>query len=112
MSTAPDPSATPYTGSTTGEVTIPSEDATITSITPVPSNTTTQYLTRRLRRVLFDLGLDQKVGSWITPSQERLEFASLSIQQADALVLVLEDVVAGRKRTGTRRPGTNQLRLF
>ena len=81
-------------------------------ITPIsqqdPTKTTAHYLGRRLWRVLFDLDLDRKLSGWITPVPDGIEFAALSIRQVDALVLALEDVVAGRKISYST-PNPNQL---
>ena len=75
---------------------------------PASTKSTTYYLGRRLWRVLFDLDLDRKLSGWITPVPEGIEFAALSIRQVDALVLALEDVVAGR-RISYSTPGRTQL---
>jgi hypothetical protein len=86
-------------------------NAVITPITQQDSTrSTTYYLGQRLWRVLFDLDLDRKLNGWITPVPDGMEFADLSIRQVDALVLALEDVVAGR-RTSYPTPGPNQLTL-
>jgi len=68
-------------------------------------------LGRRLRRVLFDLGLDQVLDGWVAPTSSGLAFADLPFRQADRLVYVLEDVVGGRPGL-TSGPGPAQLRLF
>ena len=75
------------------------------------SATTAEYLAGRLRRILFDLDLDQRLGGWVTPGPDGLEFTALAIRQVDALVLALEDVVTGRS-TSLAAPGLNQPSLF
>lgn len=113
MTAEPDPSATPYTGNTTGEVTIPAEDATVTSITSVPSNTTTHYLARRLVLAFRDLGFREQIPSdWIQPCADGIAFRSLNLRDADKLVLAFEDLVRGRGLGRRVIAGRNQLRLF
>ena len=70
------------------------------------------YLIRRLKLVLFDLGLDASVpGHWITPVSEGLDFGTLTIKQGDELIRRLEDLAADR-RVLASSPGPGQLSLF
>ena len=72
--------------------------------------TRSDYLCRRFRRVLNDLALNRLLDGWITGTEDGLAFKTLTHQEADALVLALEDHVVVRRKSPT--PGPNQRRLF
>lgn len=68
------------------------------------------YLARRIWRVLCDLHLDRALGGSIVPTETGLTIV-LTLKQADALALRLEDLVADSP-SGRARPGPGQLSLF
>jgi hypothetical protein len=68
------------------------------------------YLARRIWRVLCDLHLDRALRGSIVPTETGLTIV-LTLKQADALALRLEDLVADRP-SGRARPGPGQLSLF
>jgi hypothetical protein len=72
--------------------------------------TRSDYLCRRFRRVLNDLSADRALDGWITPTEDGLAFRVLTHQEANVLVLALEDHVVVRRKSPT--PGPNQRRLF
>jgi hypothetical protein len=114
MSTAPNPLPSEDGSSTNEDVIPPARDALVTGITPQDSTKgTAYYLGRRLRLALHDLGLLQHVTSgWVQVSRGGLSFASLSVSEADKLVLVLEDLAQCRPTTRGPRVSPDQLRLF
>src|ERR1035437_6405784 len=70
------------------------------------------YLIRRLKLVLFDLGLARNIPTdWVVPTGDGLVFGLLTIKQADQLIRTLEDVVTGRPPTSSG-PGPGQLSFF
>lgn len=76
-------------------------------------NETNFYLARRIRCALHDLGLRNVLpGAWVTPAADGLRFSALSLQEADQLVLALEDIAQGRRPRVTAIRSANQLRLF
>lgn len=70
------------------------------------------YLTRRLRVALVDLSLDRILpAGWITPTVDGLAFGGLTLKQADALVIGLEDLTTDRLSAAST-PAPGQLSFF
>ena len=70
------------------------------------------YLTRRLKLILFDLGLDRSVpADWIAPMENGLAFEELTLRQTDELIKKLENLNV-RRQPLTPEPGPGQLSLF
>ena len=113
MSSAPDPLATP-SGADTVDGVVPSEgNGTISSIAVSRPMTTCDYLARRLNRVFNDLGLLPHIpGDWLQPSPEGLGFRPITVQEADKLVLAIEDLAHGYKPPRRSDVNPDQLRLF
>jgi len=91
----------------------PARSAVIRPISPQdPTKTTAWYLGRRLHLALHDLGVLEHVPSrWVRVTPEGLSFGTLSVREADKLVLVLEDLTQSRPACQpTENP--DQLRLF
>jgi hypothetical protein len=74
------------------------------------SLTRSVYLAQRIWRVLCDLRLDRALRGSIVPTETGLTIV-LTLKQADALALRLEDLVADRP-SGRSGPGPGQLSLF
>lgn len=54
--------------------------------------------------VLYDLGLDQHLGGWVTATDDgEMTFAPLPLKVADRLICVLEDVVRDHQPPAFRR---------
>lgn len=70
-----------------------------------------QHLARRLRFVLFDLGLDHKLPSWFSATEFGLDFAPLNHKDAQLLIKTLEDVV-GFRASSVPRSIAGQQRLW
>ena len=69
-------------------------------------------LTKRLRVVLLDLGLDGVVPNcWVEASIDGLNFSSLTLKQADRLVRALEELAVDHV-VEVPEPGPGQLSLF
>jgi hypothetical protein len=70
------------------------------------------HLTRRLRVVLIDLGLDATVPKeWVEPTGSGLSFGNLTHRQADFLILALEDIATDYEPE-IPTPGPDQASLF
>jgi len=70
------------------------------------------HLAKRLRLVLFDLGLSESLPKgWITPTAEGVGFNQLSLKQTESLVRTLEGVV-GDRLPFTVGAGVKQPSLF
>lgn len=112
MSTPPEPAASERHFDSVNQTEPQTSNAVITPITPQETKSTENYLARRLHFVLHDLGLREHLPSdWLRPGPEGLSFASLSLREADKLVLAVEDLACGYK---ARRPSVSpdQLPLF
>lgn len=69
-------------------------------------------LVRRLRFVLFDVGLDGVLpNDWASPTIHSLAFRALTLPQAEELVRTLEDLAIDRK-VKAPTPGPGQLSLL
>ena len=70
------------------------------------------HLTRRLRVVLIDLGLDATVPKeWVDYALGGVSFKNLTQRQADYLIRTLEDIAVDQERR-VPTPGPDQLSLF
>jgi hypothetical protein len=88
----------------------PAGDAVITPITQRDSTkSTTHYLAHRLHVVFDDIGLSPHVPSdWLQPGPDGLAFRSLTLPEADKLVLAVEDLAQGYE-SPTSSVGSDQL---
>ena len=88
------------------------DSPTITTAAQDPTKGTADYLARRLRLAMHDLGLLEHLPSdWFRSGQEGLSFRHLGVREAGSLVLAVEDLASSytpRRPT----PGPDQLRLF
>jgi len=103
MNTLPEPAASRRLfGAFRNRGKSPQSDAVITPITQHDSaKTTAHFLAHRLAVALSDLGLSSHVPTdWLQPSPDGLAFRSLSVHEADWLVLALEDLAEGHESTG------------
>ncbi len=67
---------------------------------------------RRLRRALYDLGLESVTGSdWCSFSGDTLVFAPLDARRADRLIGALEDIAERLPAVRPPVPGPGQLSL-
>lgn len=67
---------------------------------------------RRIRRALYDLGLEPLVGAhWCGYIDGALVFGALSPRQADAFTCALEDLAERLPALASPVPGAGQLRL-
>jgi hypothetical protein len=113
MSSAPEPAASQRHSDSVNETEPLDRNAVISRITPPNSSkSTAYYLARRLYVVFNDVGLGPHIPSdWLQPGPEGgLSFRSLSLREADRLVLAIEDLAQGGPPSTTVNP--DQLRLF
>ena len=98
----------------TGEIISPTANPSLIdeTRTDVVGHQRADSLTKRLRVVLLDLGLDGMVpNDWVEPSIDGLSFSFLTLRQADRLVRVLEDLAIDHGPE-VPEPGPGQLSLF
>lgn len=85
----------------------PTHLSALPSIRPATGLSTSDYLARRLDRVINDLGLMPHVPTgWVRAQADGLTFGYLTIIQADKFVLAIEDLALGHSsRRLTVTPG-------
>jgi hypothetical protein len=87
-------------------------DAAVTPISSHPERATSHYLARRLLLAFHDLGLMRAVpDGWLQPGPDGVAFRTLTVREADKLVLAVEDLGNGSRRH-VSGPGPNQPTLF
>lgn len=88
--------------------------AIVTAANRPPTNrTSADYLARRLRLALHDIGLDRHLPEgWVQAGRIGFVFGPMNLRQADHLVLAVEDLYRGLSPAKAAASGRGQLRLF